>query len=74
MLKRTNSRDSEEDLINIWWYVAQDQPVNADRLLDRFDEVLGRLAEMLNMGVDRLVRVSVLAYMYKAKSWLHDRL
>lgn len=29
---------AEEDLIEIWLYVAEDQPVNEDRLLDRLDE------------------------------------
>lgn len=32
------------DLLEIWTFVAADDPAAADRLLDRFDEVLARLA------------------------------
>ena len=53
MLTLIKSPASEEDLIDIWLYVAEDQPVNADRLLDRLQEVMIKLAEMSKMGVDR---------------------
>jgi toxin ParE1/3/4 len=29
---------AEEDLVEIWTYIADDNPVAADRLLDLFDE------------------------------------
>lgn len=44
---------AEEDLIEIWTYVASDNPTAADRLLDRIDEVCGRLAENPRMGPAR---------------------
>ena len=33
---------AEEDLIDIWLYIAQDNPTSADKLLDNFEEK-GRL-------------------------------
>ncbi len=33
------------DLIDIWTYIAQDNPDAADGLLDRLEEVMGRLSE-----------------------------
>ena len=53
MLELIKSPQSESDLIDIWLYVVEDQPVNADRLLDRLNEAVLRLAEMPGMGVDR---------------------
>lgn len=47
------SPTSEEDLIDIWLYIAEDQPVNADRLLDRLNEAMIKLTEMPKMGVER---------------------
>jgi toxin ParE1/3/4 len=44
---------AEADLIDIWLYVAEDQPVNADRLLDRLNETAMLLAETPDMGVVR---------------------
>ncbi|WP_250656945.1 type II toxin-antitoxin system RelE/ParE family toxin [Alkalimarinus coralli] len=44
---------AEEDLIDIWLYVAEDQPVNADRFLDRLNDAAMLLAESPEMGVDR---------------------
>jgi toxin ParE1/3/4 len=41
------------DLIDIWTYIAQDNTNAADGLLDRFDEVIGRLAERPLMGRKR---------------------
>jgi len=41
------------DLIDIWTYIAQDNPDAADGLLDRFEEVMGRLAERPLMGRKR---------------------
>ena len=53
MLTLIKSPPSEEDLIDIWLYVAEDQPVNADRLLDRLSKAMIKLTEMPKMGVDR---------------------
>jgi toxin ParE1/3/4 len=53
MLSLIKSPTSEEDLIDIWLYIAEDQPVNADRLLDRLNEAMIKLTEMPKMGVER---------------------
>jgi|TARA_B110000967_G_scaffold114767_1_gene117458 toxin ParE1/3/4 len=53
MLTLIKSPTSEEDLIDIWLYIAEDQPVNADRLLDRLNEAMIKLTEMPKMGVER---------------------
>jgi toxin ParE1/3/4 len=44
---------AEADLVDIWRYIAQDSPVNADRMLDRINETLSRLAAMPFMGQAR---------------------
>lgn len=31
------SPEAEEDLIDIWLYIAEDSPVNSDRFLDRLE-------------------------------------
>lgn len=53
MLKLIKSPKAEADLINIWLYIAEDQPENADRFLDRLDAAAMALAETPGMGVDR---------------------
>jgi toxin ParE1/3/4 len=44
---------AEADLVDIWRYIAQDSPANADRMLDRIDETMNRLAAMPFMGQAR---------------------
>jgi toxin ParE1/3/4 len=44
---------AEADLLEIWRYIAQDSPTNADRLLDRIHDTLNRLAAMPLMGQAR---------------------
>jgi toxin ParE1/3/4 len=44
---------AEEDLINIWLFIAQDSPNNADRFLDRLDEKFHVLADNPLMGISR---------------------
>ena len=44
---------AELDLIDIWLYVAEDQPAHADTLLERLNEVALLIAETPDMGVDR---------------------
>ncbi|MBV9051734.1 MAG: type II toxin-antitoxin system RelE/ParE family toxin [Hyphomicrobiales bacterium] len=41
---------AEEDLSDIWRYIAQDNPAAADRLLDRIDSACARLAENPKLG------------------------
>jgi toxin ParE1/3/4 len=50
ILKRPRA---EADLIDIWRYIAQDSPANADRMLDRINETLSRLAAVPFMGQAR---------------------
>ena len=53
MLTLSISPKAEADLIDIWLYVAEDQPVNADRLLDRLNDKALSLAETPGMGAAR---------------------
>ena len=46
----TRTAQAEDDLIEIWTYIAQDDLTAADRLLDRIDEACGHLAENPLMG------------------------
>ena len=41
------------DLEEIWWYIAQDSPEAADRLLDRIQEKLLSLSQFPHMGASR---------------------
>lgn len=53
MLTPIKAPQAEADLIDIWLYVAEDLPANADRLLDRLNDTVQSLAETPGMGVDR---------------------
>ncbi len=53
MLTLIKAPKAESDLIDIWLYVAEDQPANADGLLDRLNEAALLIAETPGMGVDR---------------------
>ncbi len=44
---------AEEDLIDIWLYIAQDNPAAADRLLDTIDSKILLLAEQPALGPAR---------------------
>jgi toxin ParE1/3/4 len=44
---------AEADLVDIWRYIAQDSPANADRTLDRIGDTLNRLAVVPFMGQAR---------------------
>ena len=50
-LRRT--AQAEADLIDIWLYIAQDNPAAADRLLDLLDEKSRALARNPQMGMAR---------------------
>jgi toxin ParE1/3/4 len=52
------SPSAENDLIEIWLYIAEDQPINADRFLDRLGETMQKLAENPDMGVTRFSLLS----------------
>lgn len=47
------SPEAEQDLLDIWLYIAADSPVNADRFLDRLDGMALKLAEFTEIGIDR---------------------
>ena len=50
LLKRP---EAENDLDEIWWYIAQDSPDHADRFLDRLQERFLALADFPKMGRSR---------------------
>ncbi len=41
----TISPEAEQDLLDIWLYIAEDNPINADRFLDRLEGKALKLAE-----------------------------
>jgi toxin ParE1/3/4 len=45
--------EAESDLDDIWFYIAQDSPNNADSFLDRIEESCWALAGFPNMGTAR---------------------
>jgi toxin ParE1/3/4 len=53
MLRIHKSPEAENDLDEIWWYIAQDNPDSADKLLDEIDETSRKLARFTNMGRNR---------------------
>ena len=44
---------AEEDLIDIWLYIAEDAPQNADNFLEKLNEKARKLADFPDMGVSR---------------------
>ena len=50
VLKRPQA---ETDLDEIWWYIAQDNPDNADLFLDKIEERCQALAQFPHLGVGR---------------------
>ena len=53
MLKLEVSIEAENDLLDIWFYIAQDQPANADRYLEKLQQTALKLAETPGLGRDR---------------------
>lgn len=53
MLALETSPEAESDLLDIWLYIARDQPVNADRFLDKLLKKAMRLAEFPALGRSR---------------------
>lgn len=53
MLELGTSPEAEDDLLEIWLYIAEGQPINADRYLDKLQEKAQRLAEFPDLGRDR---------------------
>ena len=50
LLKRPEAKN---DLEEIWWFIAQDSPDNADKFLDRIQDSCLALADFPKMGVSR---------------------
>ena len=44
---------AEADLEEIWWYIAQDNPDAADKMLDRIEERCTAVAQFPMMGASR---------------------
>jgi len=44
---------AEDDLLEIWAYIAADNPAAADRVLDRIEDVFGRIAAHPQLGAAR---------------------
>ena len=44
------ARSAKADLLEIWAYVAMDSPEQAERLVDKLDGVINKLAEYPDMG------------------------
>jgi toxin ParE1/3/4 len=53
MLNIEASSEAESDLLSIWLHIAADQPLNADRFLDKLQAAIDRLAEFPLLGVER---------------------
>jgi toxin ParE1/3/4 len=53
MARHTKRPEAEADLLEIWLFVARDDPRAADRILDRLEEACDRLAATPGMGVAR---------------------
>ncbi|MBF0542543.1 MAG: type II toxin-antitoxin system RelE/ParE family toxin [Nitrospirae bacterium] len=53
MLKILKRPEAENDLEEIWLYIAQDNPDKADKLLDEIEETSKNLALFTNMGKTR---------------------
>ncbi|MEI6207730.1 MAG: type II toxin-antitoxin system RelE/ParE family toxin [Desulfuromonadales bacterium] len=53
MLRILKSPEAENDLDEIWLYIAQDNPGCADKLLDEIEETSRKLAQFPNMGRNR---------------------
>lgn len=47
------TKKAREDLIGIWLHIADDDPMAADRVLDRLDDAASHLADHPEMGAAR---------------------
>jgi toxin ParE1/3/4 len=53
MLRILKSPEAENDLDEIWWYIAQDNPGNADKPIDEIEATCRKLARFRGMGRNR---------------------
>jgi toxin ParE1/3/4 len=49
---------AEQDLVEIWYFIAQDDPLAADRLLDLLEEKYKLLADNPHMGPTKSPRMA----------------
>lgn len=47
------SREAQADLIDIWCYIAVDNPNAADRQIDKIEAIFNRLREYPRLGAER---------------------
>lgn len=47
------SAEAEGDLLDIWLYIAEDSPVNADQFLDKLNDKTLKPCEFSEIGIDR---------------------
>ena len=53
MSKLLVSPEAEQDLFDIWLYIAEDSLDNADRYLDRLEQQALKLADFKDIGIKR---------------------
>ena len=53
MLRILKRPEAENDIEEIWLYIAQDNPDNADRFLDEIEETSRKLVQFPSMGRNR---------------------
>ena len=53
MLRILKRPEAENDIEEIWLYIAQDNPDNADRFLDEIEETSRKLVQLTSMGRNR---------------------
>ena len=53
MLRIIKHPTAENDLDDIWFFIDQDSPDNADKFLDEIEETCRKLARFANMGRNR---------------------
>jgi len=47
------SPEANQDLLDIWLYIAEDSTLNADRFLDKLQAKAINLIEFIGMGIER---------------------
>jgi toxin ParE1/3/4 len=53
MLRILKRPEAENDLDEIWWYIAQDNPGNADKFIDEIKATCRKVARFKGMGRNR---------------------
>ena len=65
-LELKTSPEAEEGLLRIWLYIAEDQPVNADRYLNKLRDKILKLVAFSDLGRDRPELAEGLAFLLTA--------